>query len=250
MSLTLALDLPNQTTNLSLGLITSVEAREARSLLATDPAGLSTGDLDPYYYNLGTDVRAAILAPATYSQSELARAVCFAKGVGTYSLSAGDFDSGSLLWAQEVAPFFKYAFVVRAVDFVAAFDTTAGNTGGATGSWTTVNADVDVRLLGSTPVVGWSVATEWLEYALPALAQGKTFRVFVSQASGFPTPSLGTLAAGASTTSVSFVSPQSWDNLVESESTLGTFSVPAGTSVFRLTKDSEWDFSQIRFVEN
>jgi DUF5010 C-terminal domain len=174
MSLQLALDLPNQLTNASLGLITSVEARYARSLLATDPAGLSTGDLDSYYYNLGTLIRQAVAAPSTYSQEELARAVCFTKGLGTYSLGT-DFDSGSLLWAQAVAPFFSSTFVFQAELFdQASVDSDVGNNGGLTGSWTLINPDVDVQQqVDGTINVGWTATGEWLQWNRPlAMANG------------------------------------------------------------------------------
>ncbi len=246
MSLSLALDLPNQVTNASLGLITSVEARKARSLLATDPAGLSTGDLDPQYFSLGAKIREALTNPSTYSQEELARAVVFAKGLGSYSLGA-DFDSGSLKWAQEVAPFFSSAVVVlfQAENFSSSFDATAGNfnsdlTPGDTGSWTSVNPDTDI--VGG--VVVNSTDNEWLEWNRPPELVDGTYEVVARLARG----SLSNGTANLSGTTVPILSTGGWNTYVEQTLT-SSFVVSNSLTAVRVTYANSFNFDWIRFTK-
>ena len=231
MSLQLALDLPNQLTNASLGLIDSVEARYARSLLATDPTGLSTGELDPYYYNLGTSIRQAVANPSIYSQEELARAVCFAKGLGSYSLGT-DFDQSSLLWGQAVASFFNSSFRFQAELFSSASaDSDPGNTGGLSGSWTSINPDVDVQQQGDGTInVGWINPGEWLEWTRPAHLPNGTYSVSFRMARG-----AGGICTGTVNES-SFSTPDTGDwAAFQVRSNLCQVVVTNATTAFRLT---------------
>lgn len=231
MSLALALDLPNQLTNASLGLITSVEAREARSLLATDPAGLSTGDLDPHYFSLGARIREAVANPSTYSQEELARAVVFAKGLGTYSLGT-DFDQSSLLWGQSVASFFSYNFRLQAELFTSASaDSDPGNNGTLLGSWTSVNPDVDVQQQADgTTNVGWTATGEWLEWTRPPQLTNGTYSVSMRLARAAGVPCTGNVNG------VSFSTPDTGDWAVFAVRTnLCQVPVTGATTAFRLT---------------
>ncbi len=233
MSLQLALDLPNQLTNASLGLITSVEAREARSLLASDPAGLSTGDLDPHYFSLGARIRQALASPSTYSQDELARAVCFARGVGSYSLGT-DFDAGSLAWGQSVAGFFSQSFRFQAELFTSASaDSDPGNNGTLLGSWTSVNPDVDVQQqTDGTINVGWTATGEWLEWTRPPQLTNGTYSVSMRLSRGAGVPCTGNVNG------VSFSTPDTGDWAVfEVRSNLCQVPVTEATTAFRLTFD-------------
>jgi hypothetical protein len=244
VSLQLALDLPNQQTNASLGLIDSVEARYARSLLATNPAGLSTGNLDPYYFSLGASIRNAIANPGTYSQEELARAVAFAKGVGSYSLGT-DFDASSLTWGQSVAGFFSQSFRFQAELFnSASADSDPGNNGSLIGSWTSVNPDVDVQQqLDGTINVGWTATGEWLEWTRPPQLTNGTYSVNMSISRGAGGTCSGTVNG------VSFSTPDtgSW-SAFEVRSNLCQVPVTGATTAFRLTFDQGFNLDWLELT--
>jgi len=191
MSLAIALDLPNQTLNLSRGLTNSSSARYARSLLAgfnNTPAGLSTGDLDSWYYNQGACFKDALSNSfsrlgSSYSSRHLrlARALAFVKGVGSWQLGT-DFDQQQLTFAQSVQSFFNLAplvFRFEAEAFTSAFDTTAGNSGGATGSWTAVNPDVDVEIKegNDSPSLGYTDSGDWVQFNRPANMTDGNYRL-------------------------------------------------------------------------
>lgn len=91
------------------------------------------------------------------------------------ALCAGVF--GSLLCAASGAS----AVVFQAEDYTNAFDTTAGNTGGA---YRTGNVDIQATTdTGGGHNVGWVVATEWLSYANLSVPTAGTYNISVRVAS-------------------------------------------------------------------
>lgn len=191
MTLATALDTANLTLNLSRGRTDSATARYARSLWAgwqENPADLSTGNLDSTYYNQGLAIKDALanttarLGRAYDNQQwSFAKAVAFAKGVGSYSLGT-DFDRQELNLAQSIQSFFSSAplvFLFQGEAFEQAFDTSPGNSGGATGSWTSVNPDVDVENVSGndSPSIGYMDQGDWLQFSRPPTMIDGSYRV-------------------------------------------------------------------------
>lgn len=257
MSLAIALDLPNQTLNLSRGLTNSSSARYARSLLAgfnNTPEGLSTGDLDSWYYNQGACFKDALSGSfsrlsSSYSSRHLrlARALAFVKGVGSWQLGT-DFDQQQLNLATAIQSFFFVTEVYRlqAELFNASQDTTVGNNGGFTGSWTSVNPDTDVQeqTPGGIVNVGWTAVGEWLQWDRPAPMTNGNYSLSMNFSKG------DNAACSGDVNGVGFSTPGSgnWATFTTATN-LATIPVSGATTTFRLTFSSSYNLDWIELTK-
>lgn len=242
MTLAVALDLPNQTLNLSLGLCDSTEALYARSLQEGFAEAPTQAFSDTWHYNQGVAIKDTLAGSSARlgtayngKQQRLAKAVAFTKGVGGFSLGA-DFDFSELTLAQSIQSFFNLAplaFRFQAELFTtASVDSDAGNNGNFLGSWTSVNPDVDVQeqTPGGIVNVGWTTTGEWLQWNRPAPMIDGTYAVSLNLSRGAGVPCSGDVNGS------SFSTPDTGDWAVFQERTnLCTVVVTPATTSIRLT---------------